>query len=461
MPGENIEKILDYAGEHAEYADVRFMEIRSTNTSTRNGEFDSSTFGTESGYAVRVVNSSISFGYTDSEDWSEIKGVVDRAIQASRRPGKNKLYLGRAEKAEWKVDQRKPLLDMDIQDKISILMSADSAMEEAGATVRVNSISDKTINAEYKNTTGSHIRAKIARIFYFYLAGVVENGEFEQSTQEFGSSSGYEYIDSLGLQDRIRHDVQSLKESTAAPHVVPGRFDLIVGPEISGIVAHESCGHPTEYDRIAGREGAQAGESFLSGKTLPFRIGSQAVSVIDDPTFPGSFGFYRYDDEGIPARKRYLYKNGYTNEFILNRESASWIGTESNGGGRSSSWDMEPLARMSTTYVEPGDYRFEELFEGIKRGIYIKNFTEWNIDDIRMNEKYVGKEAYLIANGDIAGRVRRPVIETTTIKFYSAVDAVGRDLEFSAGMCGKGDPEQGVDVWMGGPHMRLRGVYIS
>ncbi|MGC8609661.1 MAG: TldD/PmbA family protein, partial [Thermoplasmata archaeon] len=185
------------------------------------------------------------------------------------------------------------------------------------------------------------------------------------------------------------------------------------------------------------------------------------VSVIDDPTIDGSFGYYRYDDEGIPARKRYLYRKGYTDEFLLNRESAAIIGKEPNGAGRSSDWDMEPLARMSTTYIEPGDYSYEELFESVKRGVYIKSFTEWNIDDIRFNEKYVGSDAYLIENGDITGRVRKPVIETNTVKFYSSIDAVGKDLVFSAGICGKGDPEQGVSVWMGGPHIRLRNVYLK
>ncbi|MEM3676262.1 MAG: TldD/PmbA family protein, partial [Thermoplasmataceae archaeon] len=410
---------------------------------------------------IRLLNESISMAFVDSEEWPKIKSAIDRAAAESHRSGKNQLFVGKPYNAAWKVEEKKPILDTDIEDKISILKDSDKAMESAGAAVRMNSLSDKVIKAEFLNSVGARIRSEISRIFYFYLAGVLENGEFEQSTQEFGSSSGYEYIGSLNLPERIAQDVQNLKETLSAPRVVPGIFDLVVGPEISGIVAHESCGHPTEYDRIAGREGAQAGESFLTGKKYPFKIGSEAVSVIDDPTFPGSFGYYLYDDEGVPARKRYLYKKGYTNEFILNRESASLLNIDSNGGGRSSSWDMEPLARMSTTYIEPGNYSFDELFEGIRKGVYIKNFTEWNIDDIRMNEKYVGKEAYLIANGEIAGRIRRPIIETTTIKFYSSVDAVGNDLQFSAGMCGKGDPEQGVDVWMGGPHMRLRGVYIS
>ncbi|MHB8360369.1 MAG: metallopeptidase TldD-related protein, partial [Thermoplasmataceae archaeon] len=141
--------------------------------------------------------------------------------------------------------------------------------------------------------------------------------------------------------------------------------------------------------------------------------------------------------------------------------SAAIIGVEPNGGGRSSSWNMEPLARMSTTYIEPGDYELDELIEDIRDGVYIGSYTEWNIDDIRFNEKYVGKDAFLIKNGKLMEPVKRPVIETTTIGFYSAVDALSTELKFTAGTCGKGDPEQGVDTWMGGPHVRLRDLYIK
>lgn len=461
MSGELIHRAIEYASSRSRYSDVRFMEIRTNDLAYRNSQFEGMNFDVESGYAVRVVNNSIAMAYCDREDWGKIKDAIDTALKHSQRPGKHGIWEGKEIRDSWKVKQRKPVEDTSVEDRVALVKEYDRVMEQAGASVRVNVIQDKIIRQHFVNSVGSDIRGELARLFYFYMVGVVENGEFEQSTKEFGSSSGYEYLDSLNLDERIASDVRDLHESASASRPNPGKFDVIVGPEISGIVAHESCGHPTEYDRIVGREGALAGESFLTGKQFPYRIGSEKVSVVDDPSMEGSFGFYRYDDEGVPARKRYLYKNGYTNEFILNRESSSFLGTESNAGGRSSSWDMEPLARMSTTYVEPGDYRFEELFEGVRKGIYIKSFTEWNIDDIRFNEKYVGKEAYLISNGDITGRVRRPVIETNTIKFYSSVDAVGRDLEFSAGMCGKGDPEQGVDVWMGGPHMRLREVYIQ
>lgn len=461
MSGELLEKILEYASQRSRYAEARFMSLESRGLSYRNGIFEGMGSSREEGYAVRVVNDSISMGYVDSENWERAREIIDEAVKHSGYPGKNLMDQGSAIRDEWKVEEKKKIEDMSIDDMIELVSDMDKLQESFGASVRMNAVGDRRVSQVYENSAGSRIEGKTSRVSYYYIAGMVEDGEFEQSFEQFGGTGGYEVIDSLHLDERISNDLRDLRESIPAPRPNPGKFDVIVGPEISGIVAHESCGHPTEYDRIIGREGAQAGESFLTGKPDHFRIGSDIVNVIDDPTMKGSYGYYAYDDEGVPARKRYLYRDGHTNEYILNRESAARLGVASNGGGRSASWDLEPLARMSTTYIEPGDYNFNELFEDVKRGIYIKSFTEWNIDDIRFNEKYVGKEAYFIQNGDITGRVRRPIIETNTINFYSSIDAIGKDLQFNAGTCGKGDPEQGVDVWMGGPHLRLRNLYIQ
>ena len=461
MPGELCEKLLDAAEKKGKYAEVRFMELEGSGAAYRNGSFEGAGYSRSYGYSVRVLNNSLAMSFSNSENFSDLSKALDTAVKRSMSPGKSQIVTKSDGKKEWVVSGSKKVDNVSLEDKISMLKDNDSLMDSLGSRVRMNYISDRKVKQVFLNSEGSEIRGEFTRVSYFYFAGILESGEFEQSTGEFGSTGGYEYFDSINLQERISNDIAAIKNAMRANHMKPGKMDVVIGPEISGIVAHESAGHPTEYDRIVGREGALAGESFLTGKKLPMRIGSEAVSVIDDPSMKGSYGFYVYDDEGIRSRRRYLYRKGYTEEFIHNRESAARQGVEPNGGGRSSSWNMEPLPRMSTTYIEPGDYAFDELVEDVKEGVYIKNFTEWNIDDIRFNEKYVGKEAYRISNGKIAEQVRRPVIETNTIKFYSAIDAVAREMEFFAGACGKGDPEQAVDVWMGGPHARLRDLYIQ
>ena len=94
----------------------------------------------------------------------------------------------------------------------------------------------------------------------------------------------------------------------------------------------------------------------------------------------------------------------------------------------------------------------------MKNGIFMKNFMEWNIDDQRMNQKYVGAEAFLIRKGKLAEPVRNPVLEINTTKLWKCFDAVGKKPEYTAGSCGKGEPMQPLPVWFGGPSARLRRV---
>jgi TldD protein len=97
----------------------------------------------------------------------------------------------------------------------------------------------------------------------------------------------------------------------------------------------------------------------------------------------------------------------------------------------------------------------------MKSGVYIKTFMEWNIDDKRFNQRYVGLEAYLIQDGEMGKPVRNPTLELTTPTLYSSVDAVSKNPDFQAATCGKGDPQQGAPVWTGGPEIRVRGMRLG
>jgi len=246
-----------------------------------------------------------------------------------------------------------------------------------------------------------------------------------------------------------------------AQKTIPGTYDVITGPEVTGIMAHESIGHPFEADRILGREAAQAGESYLKPSDIGMRIGSEETNLSDDPTIPSSYGFYLFDDEGIPARKRKLIVNGIVNELLHNRATAQVFKTKSNASARATKFNREPIIRMANTFVEPGDYSFDELVKDVKQGIFINSFMEWNIDDIRRNQRYVGHEAYLIQNGEIKHPLISPVVEVTTERLWSNLDARGNNLEYWAAICGKGDPMQGAPVWAGGPSLRLRNMKVK
>ncbi|OYT58878.1 MAG: TldD-like protein [Desulfurococcales archaeon ex4484_217_1] len=283
-----------------------------------------------------------------------------------------------------------------------------------------------------------------------------------QRMYELGASGGLELLDKWDIVSRVAEEAKMLEKVLLKGKSPPkGKIDVILGSEIVGLMVHESAGHPSEADRILGREAAQAGESFIKKGMLGKRIGSEASTVIDDPTIPGSYGYYLYDDECVEARPKYLYKNGIINEHLHNRWTAKVFNTVSNGSARAMDYTSEPIIRMSNTYFKPGDYSFKELLEDIRVGVYIKSYMEWNIDDVRWSQRYVGLEAYLIENGEIKEPIRNPVIELTTKGFYESVDAADKSLEFHAGTCGKGEPHQGVPVWFGGPNVRLRNIVLG
>jgi TldD protein len=458
----DYESLLSEIEKQARYGEIRVMRVRRNMVILKNGVISGIETTDETGFAVRVLDRNFSFFSTSNLEPSNLKKTVERAIRMAKTLDKREVKLSQEEevKDRWGVDEVNKIEDFPLEEKVSHMMDVDRSLESSGVPIRMQFLRDKITEIEYLNTDGSRISGRIPSIFYYYFIGVIEDGNFEQGSQEFGRSGGYEALKEWNLLEVTVEEAKKLKKIAKSKKLPEGKMDLIVGPEVSGIVAHESCGHPMESDRIMGREAAQAGESFVKPNMIGERIGTDLVNVVDDPTIDHSFGYYKYDFEGVRARKRYLYKEGRINEFLMNREFAGALGLKSNAAARSSEWDKEPIVRMSTTYIEPGDFNLEELVEDVKYGIFMNSFTEWNIDDIRFNEKYVGREAYLIENGEIKDPVKRPVLEITTTGFYGSVDGVSKDLRFFAGTCGKGDPMQGVDVWMGGPYVRLRNVYM-
>ena len=470
------EDIVDYALDYAlkkriEYAEVRGQSQVGDGFLLRNGSLEAYATAVDSGFCVRIMARG-GIGFASTNRWSkdEAKTVVDvayRYAKAARRKERLSFAEEKGVKAKWAVEQKKKIENISTEDRVAALTEVDKNLASCGvkipATMAQCSIS--LITKYFVNTEGSRISSLLPRIGAYFFITVADQGKTEQAYEQFGYSGGWEAFDEFKISDRMVHDAHVLKDViTKAKTVKAGKMDLVCGSEVTGIAAHESCGHPVEADRILGREMSQAGRSFIY-EGGPYwtgtRIGSEAVTVVDDPTVKNSYGYYAYDDEGVKARRRFLYKDGVINEFLHNRESAAKLGTRSNASSRSINYDREAIVRMSNTFVLPGKLSDEELIEDVEYGVYMKSFTEWNIDDKRFNQRYVGREAYLIEKGELKGPLARPIIETTTEKFWTAVDAVSKKVEFDAATCGKGDPAQGVPVYTGGPCLRLRGVFVK
>jgi len=457
----------------ADYAEARAQRDVGHTLTLNNGIAEPVTATRRSGIGIRViVNGSMGFASTNSLESSQIRTSAETAVKIAKAAARlisapSKLAHEKSWEDKWEAIMKIDIQQVSIEEKFNILYAIERALSLEQVNVRLPSrillLDDELTEKFYLNSEGSKIRGVVPRISLFFILTGEEKGKGTiQRMRHEAQSRGWEAVKEWDppaiAAGEARMLGRILREGTRPP---TGEIDLVLGSEVTGIICHESCGHPQEADRILGREGAQAGESYVTREMIGTRIGSEHVTIIDDPTLPNSYGFYMYDDEGVKARPRTLIKEGVISDLLHNRETAAEFGVSSNAAARSVAYDREPIIRMGNTFMKPEDYTLGELLEDIKHGVYMKSFMEWNIDDRRYNQRYVGLEAYTIEDGKIGTPVRNPILEVTTPGLYGSVDAVGKEVEYSGATCGKGDPQQGAPVWTGGPPIRIRKIHLG
>jgi len=466
---ELVDFAVDYAQQKgATYSEARWEQHATEYFSLKNGVLDALVYTTDEGIGVRVLaRGSLGFAATNKLTKAGVKAIVDDAVRiakATKRKDPISFASEPAVTSNWSVPERRKLADTPVEDKVEEVQHIDREVVDMKYKIpaRYFVSTSLRISKYFANSEGSRIRSYSPRVRMYYYLTLMKGGDTEQAYRNYGWSGGWEALQEWNTLENVLQEARTCQNALDRGVKSPeGRMDLVVGPPVAGIMAHESCGHPTEADRVLGREASQAGKSFITPDGIGQKVGSPVVNVVDDPTVEHAIAYYLYDDEGVRARRRYLYKAGKITEFLQNRETAATLRTRSNGASRATNYDREPIPRMANTFVEPGNWDVDEMIEEVKHGVWMKTYMEWNIDDKRFNGKYVGREAYLIENGEVQGPVRKTVVELTTPMVWGSVDACGKDLLLTeAGFCGKSDPGQALDACLGGPTMRLRNVSL-
>ena len=383
----------------AEYAEARVRHGGSgTGFLLKNGEPQPSMIEDSFGIAVRViVGGAMGFGATNILARERVKELTAHTVKLAKSSAglvREPIGMGESKPVVRKVrvEEKEPIEDgADPNWLKSLLLEIDGnvvKLEAGMGGVKIpNRIMVASAGVEEKyvvTSDGARVESRVPRFNFFGIftaigggAGADGSGAAQRIIQQ-GETGGLEIVKRIRLVECVEEEAETLMMVVGKAQKAPtGIMDVLLSPELSGIAAHESVGHPQEADRILGREGAQAGESYLSKDSLGMRVGSEEANVSDDPGLPHSNGYSPVDDEGVASKKRRLIVGGMITEFLQNRATSSLLGVKNNGASRASSFDREPIIRMSNTFVEPGDYATtEELIKEVKDGIYLKSFTE-------------------------------------------------------------------------------------
>jgi TldD protein len=464
----------------ASYADVRVMDIRQREISTKNGEVGTLVESESLGIGLRViVRGAWGFASTDRLTREGIQACAAQAVAIAKASALAKLHdvVLAPEQAfvdTWQNPFVKDPFRIPVERQIDLLLAADKEMRKVkGVTVAEGSMSFRRIEQLFASSVGSRIHQVKMQSGAGIVATAFADNEIQKRSypNSFGgqhSLQGYELVESLDL---VRHAPRVAEEAVAlhsAAQCPQGTSTIILDSSQLGLQIHESIGHPIELDRVLGMEANFAGMSFLTLEKLrTLRYASEIVNVVADARLdhgPG-LGTFGYDDEGVPAQCTPIISNGLFTGYLSNRETAAAIGeNRSNGTMRTESWNRLPIIRMTNISILPGTWKFEDLLADTDDGIYLETNRSWSIDDRRYHFQFSTEIGWEIKGGKKVRMLKNPSYSGITTEFWSSCDAIcSRDYWTLWGTpnCGKGQPMQTMGTGHGASPARFRNVKIG
>ena len=249
-----------------------------------------------------------------------------------------------------------------------------------------------------------------------------------------------------------------------APNCPSGPRDLVLMPDQMMLQIHESIGHPLELDRILGDERNYAGTSFVTldmfGK---YQYGSPLLNVAFDPTRAEQQASYGFDDDGVPAEKVYVIRDGVLQRPLGSAFSQARANIGGTANARATSWNRPPIDRMANLNVEPGTSSLDAIIAGVEKGILMTTNCSWSIDDSRNKFQFGCEKGQLIENGKLGSFVKNANYRGVSATFWRSLSAVGDKATMEVlgtPFCGKGEPNQVVHVGHASPVCRFDRVDV-
>ncbi len=465
----------------ASYADVRIVKRDTQRIAVKNGKVEGLEQDETQGFGVRViVNGAWGFASSSRLEGKEMDRVVAQAIAIARASAMSKardVNIGAPVSVQGsyvtpiKIDP----FTVSMAQKIDLLIKSEAEMRRIpGVKVARAEMAFVRENKIFASTEDSLIDQEIVEsgCGIVAMATDLQTGEVQvRSYPNAGGRNqvtrGYEFILEQKLVEnapRVGEEAVALLKADQCPSY--DAATIILDSSQLALQVHESCGHPIELDRVLGSEAAYAGTSFLTPDKLGrFRYGSEVVNITADATIVGGLGTFGYDDEGVPAQKTDIIRNGIFVGYLTSRESAAELKLgQSNGTMRADGWGRVPIIRMTNVNLMPGTWKVDDLVADTDDGIWMETNRSWSIDDKRLNFQFGTELAWEIKGGKKTRMLKNATYTGITPEFWNSCDAVTNEaswIVWGTPNCGKGQPSQIAHTGHGTSPARFRNVRVG
>ncbi len=448
-----LERALARGGDFAEV----FVEQRRTQALICEADrIERAATGLDGGAGIRVVQGDTSaYAFTNDLSAEGLTAAAEVVAAAARagQAGRVTLPLVSRE-AAFNPEVRQLPEEVPLADKAAVVERVNRAARAVDGRVRQVTVNYRELDQEVTiaNSLGFLAEDRRVRTVLAVNAVAAQGGVIQTGYDSLGGFAGPELADGdvpEKLAEKAARRAVRMLEARPAPS---GRMPVVMAAEAGGTMVHEACGHGLEADLV------QKGLSVYADR-LGEQVAAELVTVIDDATLPGRYGSARYDDEGVPARRKVLIERGVLKEYLHSLITARRQGAEPNGSGRRESYRHVPIPRMSNTYIAPGKDDPGRIVADTERGLYVTRMGGGQVNTTNGDFVFEVAEGFLIERGEIGPAVRGATLTGNGPRALSLVDRVGSDLGFTIGTCGKDG--QGVAVTDAQPTLRIPELIVG
>ena len=450
------------------YADARAVERESETVAVKDGQIEGVDRDADRGVGVRVIADG-SWGFAASDRLSDANGLKQLFEEARRRAAaaasvqRRRVVLApqSSQRGEYSTPVQRDPFAVPVKERVELLRAADAILATPNATLRRASVASYRTRKRLVTSDGTDVRQEIVECGAGMTVTAAAGGATPATRSDMRNvrQAGWEYIEEFDILAGARSFARDVEAVLAAKPAVEKPTTLLIDQPFLALLVHESCGHPTESDRVLEHEVAFAGTTFMWPKDRgTLRYGSAHVNLTADATIPGGMGTFGWDDDGVPATRTPLVERGIFTGYLSSRETAGALGIERSGAcARAESWQHFPIVRMVNVSLEPGETTYEELLRGIDDGLLLESPASYSLDDKRQNFHFSTQVARVIRHGEVGEYVRGVAFQSLTPDFWGSCDGVADDWELHGFLsCAKGEPLQLMRVGHGAAHARFR-----
>jgi len=446
-----IRKALEKGGD---FADVYLENRISRRILLEEAKYKNAVFGISQGAGVRVIAGDKT-GYAYTDDITEENLL--RAAEVAR-------YVAGSSKVGGPVDIRKsernsfisvsmPLETVADEQRLEVMQRAHQAALDYDARIKMASINyyDEVRERTIATSEGVWLHDSLPLMFFIVQTLGADGRARHMGRERLSKHMGFEMFEQFPPEEVATACARESIAMLEAKDCPAGKMDVVMQNGWGGVLVHEAVGHPLEADNIAKRIGVFTGKR---GR----KVASDVFTMVDDGSLPNFRGTTNFDDEGTQMKRNVLIENGVLQKYMSDILSAKQINQERTGNGRRENFRCIPIPRMTNTFIEKGKAEPEDILAATRKGLYVQSLSGGSVNPTTGVFNFTCREAYLIENGKKTSPVKGATLIGNCLDVIANVDAVGNDLAFGPGICGKG---QAAEVSAGQPTVRIRGINVG